>query len=576
MRFAILDVAFLGVALANNDLIFPCYDEGLDYRAQGGATVCQPLRGRCLKENNNNPAQEKVFGSQDWDPILGEQKCLNNCIIKYSNSGKLTACEWKGKGGNNGCYRTESQSVDHADGNILSTCWIMSQCTMGSTLAVVPDTATPNDCQALCLTKTKCKYWTWRNKNGGICYLKTQDAPLTEMDNGNNDFISGPRECGNVFCNGLGDPHMKIKDGVKTVIFSFYDHAEFIWLSLVGPNPNDPLLVVHNRQKQDLQNKWKQSANTAVAFKGKWTDNKRFEIYGGDTPKMYIDGVLKGSGIGNIRNYVQNNMGWATNFSPSHDGGKWLRFVFDQHQGVADKTFLRIGINTWGLNLHWQMNNAVYVDGDEGLCSKATKKVNWHRQWKLTCNESMLSKQYGQGGCDNDDDEEKDEPDDDCKPATRELAEEHCRECPDQYDPDSCIIDVCQAHNPQDAIDLIPDMCQDDFDDPDCPDGFYMPDWPANKDTMDECVHPWCKITFTPKDGCPICGCKPDGECVAGNEISVGNGDGETPGAMSDCHINAVDDCNCRELCEAEPDHLGYHYLDDVEGQNCCCFTKTI
>merc|ERR1711879_198488 len=46
------------------------------------------------------------------------------------------------------------------------------------------------------------------------------------------------------------------------------------------------------------------------------------------------------------------------------------------------------------------------------------------------------------------------------------------------------------------------------------------------------------------------------------------------PQVPCDCHINAEDDCNCRELCEAEPNHLGYHYLDDVEGQNCCCFTK--
>merc|ERR1711879_1047725 len=200
--------------------------------------------------------------------------------------------------------------------------------------------------------------------------------------------------------------------------------------------------------------------------------------------------------------------------TPSHDGGKWLKFVFDQ--GQNGKTHLRVGINAWGINLHWQMNNAKYMDDDEGLCTRATKKVNWHRQWKLTCNKSMLSKQYNNEKCDNDDDKEKDEPDDDCSPATQQLAEEACRECPDQYDPDSCIFDVCQAPNPQDAIALIPDMCQDDFDDPDCPDGFYMPD----------------------------------------------------------CHINAEDDCNCRELCEAEPNHLGYHYLDDVEGQNCCCFTK--
>lgn len=573
MRAAILEVALIGLALGAGDLHFPCYDEGLDYRNQGSLTSCQKRQGRCLKANGNNPQWEKVFGSNTWDPATGEAKCLNNCLIKLSLTGKLTGCQWKGTGGNNGCYRTESPSLADSDLSNLSVCWIIDECEMGTTLAIKGDVVSPQDCQDKCEQKTKCKFWTWQDKDNGICFLKNQDAPNDAVDNGNVKFISGPVNCGNVLCNSLGDPHMRINDGLATVRFTFLDKAEFIWLHVDGPDPNNPLLIVHNRQRRDLQNKWSFSSNTAVAFKGEWTDNQKIEIYGGNNPKIYVNEILKATGMGSIRNYMANLDGAIANFVSSHNGERIVKFVFPQ--GDAGMTYLKVGIYNWGINLKWQMNNAQYFPAnDEGLCTKATKNKPWHRQWKLTCNESMLSQQYGNNGCDNDDDEEEDDPEDDCTPATQQLAEEACHECPDQYNPEDCIFDVCQAPDPQVAIDAIPNMCDDDDDeDPDCPDGYYTPNWPTSQETMDQCVHHWCDVTYTPNNGCPICGCQPDGDCVAGNEISLGNGDGETPGALSDCHINAADDCDCRDLCEDDPNHLGYHFLDNAEGQNCCCFT---
>merc|ERR1719479_418174 len=122
-------------------------------------TVCQPRQGRCIKANGNHPVWEKVYGSQNWSGgQAGEDKCLNNCLIKLGMTGKITGCEWKGSGGNKGCYRTTSGSIVDDDNSNLHTCWLLAECQMGTTLEIKGDITTPKKCQHRCLLKTQCKY----------------------------------------------------------------------------------------------------------------------------------------------------------------------------------------------------------------------------------------------------------------------------------------------------------------------------------------------------------------------------------------------------------------------------------